>query len=369
LGHNSIGREFVITCFGESHGQCIGVVIDGCPAGLPLSKDDLQRELDRRVPHSPGITSDRRERDEAEILSGVFDNFTTGAPICALVQNQDARPADYAHIQDTPRPGHADYPARIKYGGFNDYRGGGRFSGRITITFVMAGTVAKKLLRRCNIEVLGYTQAIGDIALEQEPSLEEIEARTYDSAVRCPDRRASERMERAILKARERRDSLGGVVQCLALNVPVGIGEPVFDSLDADLAKLLFNIPAVKGVEFGAGFNAARWTGSQNNDPYVVSQGKIVTVTNHAGGILGGISSGMPIRVRVAVKPTPSIAREQRTVDLATKEERSLQITGRHDACIVPKAVPVVEAAVATVLCDHLLRAHIVPRILGGKGP
>jgi chorismate synthase len=283
--------------------------------------------------------------------------------------NQDARPADYDRIKDTPRPGHADYTARIKYGGFNDYRGGGRFSGRITIAFVIAGAVAKKLLRLCNIGVLAYTQTIGEVTLRQEPSLEEIEARTYKSAVRCPDVKASERMERAIVNARERKDSLGGVVECLASNVPIGIGEPVFDSLDADLAKLLFNIPAVKGVEFGAGFNAARWTGSQNNDPYVVSQGKIVTVTNHAGGILGGISSGMPIRVRVAVKPTPSIAREQRTVDLATKEERSLQITGRHDACIVPKAVPVVEAAVATVLCDHLLRAHIVPRILGGKGP
>jgi chorismate synthase len=174
-------------------------------------------------------------------------------------------------------------------------------------------------------------------------------------------------MERAILNARERRDSLGGVVQCLALNVPVGIGEPVFDSLDADLAKLLFNIPAVKGVEFGAGFNAARWTGSQNNDPYAIRQGKIITGANNAGGILGGISSGMPIRVRVAFKPTPSIAREQRTVDVATKQERSLQITGRHDACIVPKAVPVVEAAVATVLCDHLLRAQIIPKVLGGK--
>lgn len=367
MGYNSIGREFVITCFGESHGQCIGVVIDGCPARLQLSETDLQRELDRRVPHGPEIASGRRERDEAEILSGVFNRFTTGAPICALVRNQDTRPADYARIKDTPRPGHADYTARIKYGGFNDYRGGGRFSGRITIAFVMAGAVAKKLLRRCNIKVLGYTQAIGDIALEQEPSLEEVETQTYKSVVRCPDGKASERMERAILKARERRDSLGGVVECLALNVPVGIGEPVFDSLDADLAKLLFNIPAVKGVEFGAGFNAARWTGSQNNDPYAIRQGKVITVTNNAGGILGGISSGMPIRVRVAFKPTPSIGREQRTVDLTTQQECSLRITGRHDACIVPKAVPVVEAAVATVLCDHLLRAHIVPKVLGGK--
>jgi chorismate synthase len=367
LGHNSIGKEFVITCFGESHGRCIGVVIDGCPAGLQLYENDLQRELDRRIPHSSDITSGRVEEDEAEILSGIFNDFTTGAPICALVRNQDARPADYDHIKDTPRPGHADYPARIKYGGFNDYRGGGRFSGRITIAFIVAGAVAKKLLRLCNIKVLGYTQAIGDVALGQQPSLEEIDARTYKSPVRCPDVKASERMERAILKARERKDSLGGVVECLASSVPVGIGEPVFDSLDADLAKLLFNIPAVKGVEFGAGFKAARWTGSRNNDPYVLSQGKIVTVTNNAGGVLGGISSGMPVRVRVAFKPTPSIARKQRTVDLTAKEERSLQITGRHDACIVPKAVPVVEAAVATVLCDHLLRAHIIPKVLGGK--
>ncbi len=367
MGHNSIGKEFVITCFGESHGYCIGVVIDGCPAGLPLSQNDLQLELDRRVPHSPEIALSRIENDEAEILSGIFNNFTTGAPICALVRNQDARSADYSCIKDTPRPGHADYPARIKYGSFNDYRGGGRLSGRITIAFVMVGAVAKKLLRLCNIKVLGYTQAIGDIAVEQEPSPEEIEARTYKSAVRCPDVKTSDLMERAIVNARERKDSLGGVVECLALNVPTGVGEPVFDSLDADLAKLLFNIPAVKGVEFGAGFNAALWTGSQNNDPYVLSQGKIVTVTNNAGGILGGISSGMPIRVRVAFKPTPSIARKQKTVDLITKEECSLQITGRHDPCIAPKAVPVVESAVATVLCDHLLRAHIIPKVLGGK--
>ena len=361
---NSIGKDFVITCFGESHGKCIGVVVDGCPAGLPLSEKDIQAELDKRIPPKPEIVSGRIEKDIVEILSGIFEGFTTGAPICMLVWNKEAVSADYDLIRDLPRPGHADYVARIKYGGFNDYRGGGRFSGRITVAFVMAGAIAKKLLSLFGVEVLAYATAIGDVRLDRTPTIEEIRGNTYSSTVRCPDLACAKLMEEAILKAKSEGDSLGGVVECVALNVPVGVGEPLFDSLDADIAKMLFNVPAVKGVEFGAGFKAAQLRGSENNDAYIIRDGKIVTLTNNAGGILGGLSTGMPILVRVAIKPTPSIPKEQRTVNLSKIQETTIRVKGRHDPCIVPKAVPVIESALAIVLADHMLRAGIIPRVL-----
>lgn len=361
---NSIGKAFVVTCFGESHGRCIGVVVDGCPAGLPLSEQDIQVELDRRIPPQPEIVSARIEKDVVEILSGVFDGFTTGAPVCALVWNKEAIPSEYDVIKDVPRPGHADYTARIKYRGFNDYRGGGRFSGRVTVAFVMAGAIAKKLLSLFGVEVLAYTIAIGDVKLNRMLTIEEICTIRYESAVRCPDLTCAKTMEEAILKARSEGDSLGGIVECVALNVPAGVGEPLFDSLDADIAKMLFNVPAVKGVEFGAGFKASQLKGSENNDAYVIRNGKIVTLTNNAGGVLGGISSGMPILVRAAIKPTSSIPREQKTVNLSRMEETTIQVKGRHDPCIVPKAVPVIESAVAIVLGDHMLRAGIIPKVL-----
>jgi len=367
LTANSIGKNFVITCFGESHGKCIGVVVDGCPAGLPLSEKDIQVELNKRIPPKPQIVSGRIEKDVVEILSGIFEGFTTGAPICTLVWNKEAVSADYDLIRDLPRPGHADYVARIKYGGFNDYRGGGRFSGRITVAFVMAGAIAKKLLSLFGVEVLAYATAIGDVRLDRTPTIEEIRGNTYSSAVRCPDLACAKLMEEAILKAKSEGDSLGGVVECVALNVPVGVGEPLFDSLDADIAKMLFNVPAVKGVEFGAGFKAAQLRGSENNDAYMIRDGKIVTLTNNAGGILGGLSTGMPILVRVAIKPTPSIPKEQRTVNLSKMEEATIRVRGRHDPCIVPKAVPVIESALAIVLADHMIRAGIIPRVLGER--
>jgi len=364
LGGNSIGKEFVMTCFGESHGKCVGVIIDGCPAGLQLSEKDIQKELDKRVPPQPEIVSARIEKDVAEILSGVFGGFTTGAPICALVWNKGAIPSEYDVIRDVPRPGHADYTARIKYGGFNDYQGGGRFSGRVTVAFVMAGAIAKKLLSLFDVEVLAYTIAIGDIKLNRMLTVEEICRNRYENAVRCPDLTCAKAMEEAILKVRSEGDSLGGIVECIALNIPAGVGEPLFDSLDADIAKMLFNVPAVKGVEFGAGFKAAQLRGSENNDAYVIRNGKIVTLTNNAGGVLGGISSGMPILVRTAIKPTSSIPKEQRTVNLSRMKETTIQVKGRHDPCIVPKAVPVIESAVAIVLVDHMLRAGIIPKVL-----
>jgi len=365
LAANSIGKAFVVTCFGESHGRCVGTVIDGCPAGLPLSEKDIQAELDKRIPPKPEITSGRIEKDTVEILSGVFEGHTTGAPICMLIWNKEAEPSEYEAIREKPRPGHADYVAYVKYGGFNDYRGGGRFSGRITVAFIMAGAVAKKLLDLFGVKVLAYTLAIGDIQVKRTLTLEEILAKTYQSPVRCPDQECSEAMEKAILKVKSEGDSLGGIIECLALNVPVGVGEPIFDALDADIAKILFTVPAVKGVEFGAGFRAAKMRGSENNDAYAIQNGKITMLTNNAGGILGGVSNGMPIIVRVAIKPTPSIAREQRTVNLTRMEETTLKIRGRHDPCIVPKAVPTIESAVAIALSDHMIRAGIIPKVLG----
>jgi len=365
LGANSIGKEFVVTCFGESHGRCVGAVIDGCPAGLPLTEEDIQKELDKRLPPSTELVSARREKDTVEILSGTFEGFTTGAPICALVWNKEAVSGDYDSIQDKPRPGHADYPARIKYIRFNDYRGGGRFSGRITVAFVIAGAVAKKLLNVFGVEVLAYTTAIGDVELRATLSLDDVRENTYANSVRCPDPEVAEEMEETILRAKKEGDSVGGIVECVAFNLPVGVGEPIFDSLDAEIAKMLFDVPAVKGVEFGVGFEAAKMRGSENNDSYGMCDDEIELLSNNAGGVLGGLSSGMPLVVRVAVKPTSSISKEQKTVDLSTMQDATISVKGRHDPCIVPKAVPVVEASVATVLVDQMIRGGFIPKVLG----
>jgi chorismate synthase len=364
LAGNSIGKEFVVTTFGESHGKVVGVVVDGCPAGLPLSEDDFQEELDRRIPAEPKIVSGRVEKDFAKILSGVFNGFTTGAPIALTVENKETQSSDYEAIKDSPRPGHSDYPARIKYGGFNDYRGGGRFSGRVTVALIMAGTIAKKLLGRYDIDVLAYTQSIGTVKSDKKFTATEIRKNKNAAATRCPDLACAEKMEEAIINARKEGESLGGVIECIALNMPAGIGEPLFDALDADLAKALFGVPAVKGVEFGAGFRAAEMIGSQNNDAFLLKNGKVVTSTDNAGGILGGLSSGMPIMIRVAIKPTPSIAKEQKTVNLSSMENAAINVKGRHDPCVVPKAVPAIEAAVAITLADHLIRSGFMPKVL-----
>lgn len=367
MAGNSIGKEFIVTSFGESHGKYVGVVVDGCPAGLKLSEDDFQAELDRRIPAQPKIVSARVEKDVAKILSGVFNGFTTGAPIALMVENKETDSSDYEAIKDLPRPGHSDYPARVKYGGFNDYRGGGRFSGRVTVALIMVGAVAKKLLSRFDVDVLAYTLAIGQVKANKKFSAEDIRKNRYAAATRCPDLACAEKMEEAIVNARKEGDSLGGIIECLALGMPVGVGEPLFDSLDADLAKALFAVPAVKGVEFGAGFRAAQLRGSENNDPFLMTNGKVVTSTDNAGGILGGLSNGMPIIIRAAIKPTPSIAKEQKTVNLSSLENAALNIKGRHDPCVVPKAVPAVEAAVAITLADHMIRAGFIPKTLKEK--
>jgi chorismate synthase len=359
---NSFGKLFNITSFGESHGRCVGVVIDGCPAGLSITEDDIQREVDKRRPGTSAASTARAEEDKVEILSGIFDGFTTGAPICLLIWNRDIDSSEYEKTRFLPRPGHADYTAMIKYGGFNDFRGGGRFSGRITATFVMAGAIARRLLNLADIEVMAYTIEIGGVKA-QATELDEVRKNAERNPLRCADLKAAEEMLKVIEKARKEGDSVGGIIEGMALNVPAGLGEPVFDTLEGDLAKALFAIPAVKGVEFGSGFSAASKRGSENNDPFAIEDGSIVTTTNNAGGILGGISNGMPIVVRVAVKPTPSIAKRQQTVNIEKMEIADLGIKGRHDACIVPRAVPVVESMMAVTLCDFALRAGIIPEV------
>jgi chorismate synthase len=361
--NNSFGELFRITSFGESHGPCAGIIIDGCPAGLPLTAEDIQREVDRRKPVANAGQTARSEEDKVEVLSGIFQGYTTGAPIGLLVRNKDADSAEYEKMRFLPRPGHADYTAFMKYGGFNDYRGGGRFSGRVTVGLVMAGAVAKKLLNLTGIEVLAHTVQIGAIKAGA-CSTEEIRRNVYRSPLRCADREAAKAMSELIEQAGREGDSLGGIIAGLALNVPVGLGEPFFDTLEGEMAKALFAIPAVKGVEFGAGFSVAGKRGLENNDPFIIKNKKVESETNNAGGILGGISTGMPLVVRVAVKPTPSISQKQKTVDIKNLQNAELSIRGRHDVCLVPRAVIVVESMIAVTLCDFALRAGLIARII-----
>ncbi len=353
---------FTITSFGESHGRCIGVVIDGCPAGLVISENDIQKEVDRRKPAS-GISTARKEPEKVEILSGIREGRTIGAPICLLVWNSDVDSSSYDKIRSLPRPGHADYTNYIKYGGYNDYRGGGRSSGRITVGYVMAGAVAKKLLKSVGIEIIAHTVEIGGIKAAAG-EYTEIKKSAENNVLRCADAKAAEQMMKIIEQAQAEGDSVGGIIEGIALNVPAGLGEPVFGTLEGELAKAIFAIPAVKGVEFGSGFVSAGKKGSENNDAFRMENGKIITDGNNAGGILGGISSGMPIVIRVAVKPTPSISKEQETVNLDNMEDATVEVTGRHDACIVPRAVPVVEAMMAVTLCDFTRRAGIIPEVI-----
>jgi len=363
---SSIGTVFRVTSFGESHGRCIGVLLDGCPAGLPLDVTDIQGGLDRRRPGQSSITSTRSENDTLDLLSGVYDGYTTGAPICMLIWNRDQDSSKYDVIRHIPRPGHADYAAVARYGGFNDHRGGGRFSGRITAGFVMAGAIAKQLLNTIDVEALAYTTSIGGIEAPQV-SIEEIRSNTERTLVRCPHIPTAEKMVAAIEEARDEGDSLGGEVECVALNLPAGVGQPVFDNLEGDISKALLAVPSVKAVEFGAGRRLASMRGSEANDAYQLKMGKTTAQSNNMGGILGGLSNGMPVICRAAFKPTPSISKKQTTVDLAVGAEVEISVQGRHDPCIVPRAVPVVEAMVAIVLTDHVLRRGLIPQVLGEK--
>ena len=354
MSNNTFGKIFKVTTWGESHGEAIGGVVDGCPAGIELSEVDIQHELDRRKPGVSEITTERKEADVVRILSGLFAGKTLGTPISMLVWNKDVDSSPYEPLKNVARPGQADYTYQKKYG-IRDYRGGGRASARETAMRVAAGAIAKKILALRDIQVLGHVVELGGLKA-REVGIEEIKDNAEQNAVRCADLEAARRMEDVIKEVKAEGDSVGGIVEVVALHVPVGLGEPVFDKLDAELAKALMCIGAVKGVEIGAGFKAARLKGSEMNDEFIIQEGKIKTKTNNAGGILGGISTGEPLVCRIAVKPTPSIAKPQRSVDMESMEEVELKIKGRHDPCICPRIVPVAEAMVALVLVDHLMR-------------
>ncbi|AKG53152.1 chorismate synthase [Dehalogenimonas sp. WBC-2] len=363
--NNSLGEIFRITSFGESHGDCVGIVIDGCPAGLPLLVEDIQREADKRKSgHNRPLATARKEDDRVEIFSGVFNNHTTGAPICMAIWNRNIDSSEYERVKHLIRPGHADFTAFEKYGSFHDWRGSGRFSGRITAGFVMAGAVAKKLLSTIGIEIVAHTIEIAGVKATPPQKIGEIRSEMVKNEVSCADAATAIKMIDAIKEAGRDSDSVGGIIEARVEGLPVGLGEPVFDTLEGCLAKAYFAIPAVKGVEFGAGFNVSRLKGSEDNDAYTVISGQIRTTSNNAGGILGGISNGMPLVARLAVKPTPSIAKLQRSVDLATNEPSMVAVGGRHDTCIVPRAVAVAEAMTAVVLVDFALRAGKIGRVI-----
>lgn len=345
MAGNSFGQIFRITTFGESYGRAVGVIIDGCPAGLEINENDIQKELDRRKPGQSKVTTQRKEEDKAEILSGVFEGKTTGMPIALIVYNKEVDSSKYESIKDLFRPGHADFTYFKKYG-IRDWRGGGRASARETIARVAAGAVAKNILELERIRIIGYVKEIAGIKIK-EIDYTQIEK----NIVRCPDAKVSKKMEKAILNAQKAGDSVGGIIEITAKNVPPGLGEPVFDKLSADLAKALMSIGAVKGIEFGAGFNLAKMRGSEANDQ-ITKKGFL---TNYSGGILGGISTSQDIIIRIAIKPTSSIAKEQKTISIDGKESK-IRIFGRHDPCICPRIVPVAEAMMALVLADHLLR-------------
>jgi len=327
---NQFGREYRLSIFGESHGQCVGIVIDGCPAGIPLHENDFLTDIQRRKSGAKGTTP-RTEEDRPVIKTGLFNGHTTGAPLMIQFENTNTRSHDYSFIKDTPRPGHADFVAMEKFGGFEDYRGGGHFSGRITLGLVVAGVIAKKIIHPVLVQA----------KLIEAGGIQDI--------------------DKAIDRAIEKNDSIGGIVQCIATNIPIGLGEPFFDSVEASISHMVFSIPAIKGVEFGSGFEAAKMTGSQHNDKIMDVNGK--TATNHAGGINGGITNGNDIVIRVAVKPTSSIKLPQHTISLKDRKIKELIVEGRHDTCIALRIPVVVENAVACVLADFMLMAHQAGRV------
>lgn len=356
---STFGQLFRITTFGESHGGGVGVVIDGCPARIPLGEADLQRELDRRRPGQSKIVSQRQEADRCEILSGVFEGQTLGTSIAILVRNQDARPEAYREMKETFRPSHADFTYQAKYG-IRNWQGGGRASARETIGRVAAGAVARQVLASFapEFEAVAYVTRVRDVPAtvdSQSVTREGVEA----NPVRCPDEVAAGKMREAIEQARADGDSLGGIIECVLRGVPAGLGEPVFDKLEADLAKAMLSLPATKGFEIGSGFAAVTMKGSEHNDPFEMREDKVRTTSNRSGGVQGGISNGENIVFRVAFKPTATIAREQKTVT-ATGEETTLAARGRHDPCVLPRAVPMVEAMATLVLCDHALRQRAI---------
>ncbi|HSW92948.1 MAG TPA: chorismate synthase [Gammaproteobacteria bacterium] len=354
MAGNTFGTLFKITTCGESHGGAIGVIVDGCPAGLSISEEDIQSELDRRKPGQSALVSPRQESDRIHILSGVFEGKTTGTPILLLCWNEDMRPEDYDELKNVLRPSHADYTYLMKYGR-RDFRGSGRASARETLARVAAGAIAKKYLKQhLNIDIFSYVEQVGEFSTDmdyQKVTRELIEL----NSIRCPDEKAARCMMDLIQSVKQEGDSIGGIIRGVIRHAPAGLGEPVFDKLSADLGKAMLSINAAKGFDIGSGFRGVTLRGSQHNDSFVIQNGKVTTATNHAGGTLGGISTGEDIYFRVAFKPVSTIAKTQQTVNLAN-EAIELSATGRHDPCVLPRAVPIVDAMSALVMMDHVLR-------------
>jgi len=359
---SSFGKMLRVSVFGQSHGEAIGVLAEGFPVGEEVDLERLQRFMDRRRGASAPGSTPRREDDRPRFISGLYNGKTCGAPLCAVIENTNADSSAYKGFEDTPRPGHADYTAAVKYSGFADMRGGGHFSGRLTAPLCAAGGVAKQILERRNIYIGAHIASVGAVRDESFPlfpARDELYA-PGEKLMPVINDEAGAEMQRAIEAARADGDSVGGSIECAVIGLPAGVGEPMFETIEGALAYALFGIPAVKGVEFGSGFRAAELRGSENNDGFAFSEdGRVVSASNNSGGVLGGISTGMPLVFRVALKPTPSIGKQQDTVSLGSRENRTISISGRHDACIVPRAVPVVEAAAALVMLDLLLRGGL----------
>ena len=352
---STYGENLKLTIFGQSHGAAVGMTLDGIPAGLPVDFEELQAFLNRRAPGQNNWSTPRREADRPEFLAGILDGFTCGAPIAAVIHNTNTRSGDYANLKDCPRPGHADYTAQIKYGGFQDAAGGGHFSGRLTAPLCVAGGLCKQWLAQQGIRIAARIAAIGGVSDDfpvnpLNPQLDRIGA---DFPVFSPE--AGARMREKIAEARSDCDSVGGIIECYLTGLPAGLGEPMFGGVESRIAQIVYGVPAVKSVEFGVGREAADLRGSQCNDAFTIADGQISTLTNHAGGILGGITNGMPVIFRAAIKPTPSISRPQQSVSLSKAQEQTLVVKGRHDPCIVPRAVPVMEAAAAIAIFDLIL--------------
>ena len=351
---STYGESLKLSIFGQSHGAGIGMVLDGIPAGLPVDFEQLQHFLNRRAPGQNVLTTSRKESDVPEILSGIVDGYTCGAPIAALIRNTNTRSGDYDNLKDCPRPGHADFTAQMKFNGYQDVNGGGHFSGRLTAPLCIAGGLCKQWLAQKGVRIgarLSSVAGINDAPLDWcNPDLDRI-----DSIFPVVDSKAGEKMRAAILHAKEDGDSVGGMIECYVTGLPAGLGEPMFGGMENRIAQIVYGIPAVKGVQFGAGFGSAKLLGSENNDSFTVENGQIITKTNNAGGILGGITTGMPLVFSVAVKPTPSIIKEQQSISLEQMKNASLVVHGRHDPCIAVRAVPVVEAAAAIAIYDAYL--------------
>ena len=371
MANNSFGNILKITCFGESHGRIIGVIMDGVPPGLVINTNFIQSELDRRRPGKSNLSSSRSELDKFEVISGIVNNTTTGAPLTFIVKNEDTDSSPYEKFKDVIRPSHADYPAYVKYKGYSDFRGSGRFSGRITLTYVIAGAVAKLILERYNVKIFAYTASIGNILDDSNyvnDDIADLIKRREISHVQALNPEFSDQMIAEIENVAKEKDSIGGTIKCIIKNVPIGVGSPIFNSLESRISSAIFSIPAIKAIEFGAGFRAARMKGSEHNDPWIIKDNKIKTSKNDAGGIIGGLSTGMPIEFSVSVKPTASIGRPQKTVNIKTMRGVELKIEGRHDPCIVPRAVVIIEAMAALVILDELMKYDKIIRFNDQEG-